>query len=144
MKILLVVAFSILALVVPSVVEAHTGNWSFKRTSCNTYSMTLNLSSATPGSHRVIVTKNDRVVRVVDLTNVRNASRVYVETGRLPSSGFYEAHIYNRVGGSYQVKPKMGDFFNPSPGQGYESSSAMSFGAIANCKPTQRIGSSPR
>ena len=109
-KALAIVTAIIIALV-PGFVAAHEATI-FISTTCNRWSTDVWVYGDSPAPHRMIITENDKVVKVSIISN-QGWTNLFHKTGALLSSKTIRVYIYDKVNGAYLYSPPLGSTFHP-------------------------------
>lgn len=97
--------------------QARTGQWVTSTPTCGSYAVTLDLlSEPNQVDSRVIVTRDDTVVKTTDiLGTINDLPGFYRDSGTLPQVGVnYKAWVFEEVDSAYVYSPHVGDAFSPN------------------------------
>lgn len=115
-----VLLWAIVATVRSTPAEAHQASWDLEA-NCGSYVLRLDITDTFDGTdHRIIVTRDDYVVKTQDIAGGGDLLGFIVEGGSLPEEARWKAYIFDHdeVLGDFVYDPDPGDFFWPAIAEG--------------------------
>lgn len=107
----LAITAAIIFALIPELVSAHESRI-FTSKTCSSWSADIWVYGDTSAQHRLIITKDDKVVRVTTISHL-GWLKLSHKTGSLPATKTFRVYIYDKVEGSYIYNPPLGSPFRP-------------------------------